>query len=325
MDGALGDSKAVGLVTEALQRPGGMTYQGIKQLRTSIGEMIKTGVLPEGMSNGERKQIYGALSSDLGAAAKNAGGAKAELAWKRANQYAAAAAQRKEKLASIIGVSGDASGEKVVDRLAAMAGSTARADIRGLQLARRAMQPDEWNEMTSGIISRLGRNGADAPFSPDRFMTAWQKFTPEAKNSLFSNNPQLKGALDDLATVSSRIKSLNQFTNHSNTGQSFYAGGIGAALLSSPLTTIPVMLGARAAAQVMASPASVTGMARMAKAQEILIRKPSEAAFKVFSESAKRAGATIANDLGVPHIAQEYGMKLINGAHGIASETQPEE
>jgi hypothetical protein len=31
-------------------RPGGLTYAGVKDLRTRVGEMLDTGIFPEGMS-----------------------------------------------------------------------------------------------------------------------------------------------------------------------------------------------------------------------------------------------------------------------------------
>jgi hypothetical protein len=51
---ALKPSGAVALVNDAVTRPEGLTYEGIKKLRTSIGEMIDTGVLPADTSGASR-------------------------------------------------------------------------------------------------------------------------------------------------------------------------------------------------------------------------------------------------------------------------------
>ena len=39
-------------------RPGGLTFNGIKDLRTSIGEALDTGIFPEGTSEAELRQFF---------------------------------------------------------------------------------------------------------------------------------------------------------------------------------------------------------------------------------------------------------------------------
>jgi hypothetical protein len=67
-----GQGKAVDTVAEATRQPNGLTFDGIKGLRTHIGEMLDNGTFPEGMSENELRAIYGGLSKDLKAAAFNA-------------------------------------------------------------------------------------------------------------------------------------------------------------------------------------------------------------------------------------------------------------
>jgi hypothetical protein len=45
---ALPSGKATDAVLEAVQRADGLTYEGVKTLRTNVGEMLKGGILPEG-------------------------------------------------------------------------------------------------------------------------------------------------------------------------------------------------------------------------------------------------------------------------------------
>ena len=49
------------------ETPGGLTYEGIKNLRTNIGQMLSRGILPDDVNGSHLKQIYGALSDDLNA------------------------------------------------------------------------------------------------------------------------------------------------------------------------------------------------------------------------------------------------------------------
>ena len=44
--------KAVDMVLPAVQTPGGLTYEGIKNLRTNIGQMLSRGILPDDVNGG---------------------------------------------------------------------------------------------------------------------------------------------------------------------------------------------------------------------------------------------------------------------------------
>ena len=101
------------------------------------------------------KQIYGALSDDLNTSV-GASGPKAQALFDRANKYYGLISDRREALAKIVGTSGDTAPEKVFDRLTAMAGTGSRADINKLAQARKVMGADDWNEVASSVVSRLG-------------------------------------------------------------------------------------------------------------------------------------------------------------------------
>jgi hypothetical protein len=314
--------KAVGAVLDAIQRPGGLNYEGIKKLRTSVGEMLNGGILPEGMSQGELKRIYGALSDDLGAAVKNAGGARAEAAWERANTFNRLVAERREQLAKIVGVDGNAPAEKVFDVLAAKAGSTARADIESLAKARKVMSSGEWNEFASGVVGRLGRD-AEGNFSPDRFVTAYGKLTPVGKSLLLRSGGRgdLAQHLDDIATVSSRFKDLQKYANPSGTAQNMtFTGIVGAGYLA-PMETIAAVVGANVLARVLAQPATAASAARLGRTQLKLVTNPSPANLAAYTV-ASRNFATTLESVGVPANSNDF-LKAIQGpVRGAAEEEQ---
>jgi hypothetical protein len=316
-----GGGKAVDVVLEAVQRPGGLNYEGVKTLRTNVGEMLKGGILPEGMSQGELKRIYGALSDDLGAAVKNAGGTKAEAAWERANKFNRLVADRREHLAKLVGKDGDAPAEKVFDALAAKAGSTARADIEALSKARKVMDPDEWNEFASGVVGRLGRD-AEGNFSPDRFVTAWGKMSDAGKSILFKSGGRsdLAQHLDDIAIVSSRFKELQKYANPSGTGQQVGFTAAGAGLIAEPMTTIATVIGANALARVLAQPATAASAARLARTQLKLVTNPSPANIAAYSV-ASRNFATTLESIGVPANSNDF-LKAIQGPVRSAAEDE---
>jgi hypothetical protein len=307
---ALPTGKATDAVLDAVQRPGGLTYEGVKTLRTSIGEMLKNGILPEGMSGSELQSIYGALSKDLGSAVQAAGGEKATAAFNRANQYYRLASERRASLAKIVGADGNASAESVMDRLTAMAGSSSRADISKLMQARKAIGSADWNEIASTIVSRLGRD-VEGDFSPQRFVTAYGKLSPAGKQILFRSGGKsdLAGYLDDIAKVSSRFKELQKFANPSGTARAGFGGLIGAGGIANPLLTAKVVLGGRLLASALAKPATAASVAKLAKAQEALVMSPGPARIAAFNTAARN----LINTLGLRDVSPSDFIRAMQG------------
>jgi hypothetical protein len=315
-----GGGKAAEFVLEAVQRPGGLNYEGLKTLRTNVGEMLKGGILPEGVSQGELKRIYGALSDDLGAAVKNAGGAKAEAAWERANKFNRLVSDRREQLAKIVGKDGDAPAEKVFDALAAKASGTGRADIEALSKARKVMDPADWNEFASGVVGRLGRD-AEGNFSPDRFVTGYGKLTDAGKSLLFRSGGRgdLAQHLDDIATVSSRFKDLQKYANPSGTAQNVGFGAAGAGLIAEPMTTIATVIGANALARVLAQPATAASAAKLARTQLKLVTNPSPANVGAYVVASRNFSTTL-ESIGVPANANDFLKALQGPVRGAAEQ-----
>lgn len=290
----LPSGKATDSVLEAVQRNDGLTYEGVKTLRTTIGEDMARGILPEGVSAGELKSIYGALTKDLEAATQAAGGDKASAALARANNYYRLASERRESLAKIVGADGNAPAEAVLSRIEAMAGSTSRADISKLAQARKAIGADDWNELASTIVSRLGRD-VEGEFSPQRFITAYGKISDAGKNVLFRSGgkSELANYLDDIARVSSRFKELQKFANPSGTARAGFGGLIGAGAFAEPITTLTTVLGGRVLATALAKPATAASIAKWARANEGLVRAPSPARLAALNIASKNLISTL--------------------------------
>jgi hypothetical protein len=309
--------KAVDMVADAITRPGGLTYGGIKQLRSSVGELLNGGaILPEGLSKAELNIIYGALTTDLEKSAVNGGGKAAEQAFQRANSFYAAAQARNRALAKIVGPDGAANGEKVFDRITAMAMSGGRADAKALWQAKRSMPLSDWNELTSGIISKMGRATPDAPFSTDRFVTAWEKMSAEGKNAMFGSSGPLRQALDDIATLSIKGKTVDKFANTSNTGRTMITAGFSVGLISEPITTISTAIGADLLARALAKPTTAQGVANWAKTYQIAVQKPTAASAKAMRFASQRLGSSIAREFGMPAAANDLGSSLYQAIAG---------
>lgn len=317
---ALPSGKATDAVLEAVQRPEGLTYDGIKTLRTSVGEMLKGGILPEGMSGSELQSIYGALSKDLESAVQTAGGSKASAAFNRANQYYRLASERRASLAKIVGADGNASAESVMDRIMAMAGSSSRADTSKLMQARKVIGADDWNEIASTVVSRLGRD-VEGDFSPQRFVTAYNKLSPAGRNILFRSGGKsdLASHLDDIAKVSSRFKELQKFANPSGTARAGFGGLIGTGTAVAPLLVLKSLVGGRVLASILSRPASAASVAKLAKAQEALVVSPGPARLAAFNTASRN----LINTIGARQLSPADFLKALQGP--IPSRAQDEQ
>jgi hypothetical protein len=222
---------------------GGLTWRDAKQLRSWIGERTTFGsVAPQGSTNADMKRLYGALTDDLRATARVQSD-DAGRAFDRANQYySVGRAEFDKTLAPIFAAT---SSEKAVQAIEAAARGTG-GDMARLQAVRRNLDPDTWGDIRATLFEKMGRPtpgaaGTEEAFSPDTFLTNWNKMSPRARTALF-DGPQ-KEAIDALARASGRIKQVNRGTNVANTGQSLATGAIGTGLSYGVLADPMVLLG----------------------------------------------------------------------------------
>ncbi len=271
------DTAALGeagkFLEEGLTRPGGLTYDGIKKLRTYVGQAMKepqTVGASVSMANDDLRNIYSALTTDLESAAYTAGGQPALAAWRAANRTAKTIAERRETLQEILGADNPAG---IFRKIIQTAGSTGSQDSRLLATARAAMGKDAWEAVASAATDRLGRVNGIGDFSLDRFVTDFEKLSPTGRHILYSGRPELQNALEKLSgVVGKRFKSLKAFANPSGTGQT--VGGLagmygmyhfGVALLTHPLATIAASIPAPILVKLASDPATVRAMTNWAK------------------------------------------------------------
>jgi hypothetical protein len=295
---ALPTSKNVAELEEAISRPG-MTYEGVKGLRSYFGEMLNGAKeIPQGMSMGEVKQIYGALSKDMRLAIARGGGADALNAYEKAEKAASRWANIREDLQRVLNVQSE---EGIFSRVLQAAGSKSTADIKLLGRVRGAVGADKWNEVSAALIERLGR-APDGSFSPDRMLgpSGLGGLSEEGKRLLFrsTGNASHADVIDDIATIAQRWKSLNQFANPSGTGQSVIGGGLGFGALADPVTTATSFLGAYGVSKVLSMPASARSFAAWSRAYERYVKTPSSAAAEGFKQASKMLATNSAKELG---------------------------
>lgn len=329
--GQAGDSKAVQEVLGAVQRPGGVNYAGIKDLRTSFRDMTPDTMVAKGIDEAEAKQIYGALTKDLKASVDNAGGEKGRALWERANKVAELTAKRRENLANLVGESGDAKPAQVFSRLQAAASSGSRQDTILLAQAKRVMGED-WKDVAQGVVEGMGK-GSNGEFSPQIFINNYRGkagLSQSGRDLLFGDSGNLRQSLDDIATISQKFNQLQRLANTSKTGMSVAGSGLilGAqkawtALLAGswvePLTFITSVVGGTVAAKILANPATASSAAKYTRAYAAVARNQSPTSVSALARASRNFGATIESNMKVPNPANDL-MNVLGGARRSAAQ-----
>lgn len=329
--GQAGDSKAVQEVLGAVQRPGGVNYAGIKDLRTSFRDMTPDAMVAKGIEEAEATQIYGALTKDLKASVDNAGGPRGRALWERANKVAELTARRRENLANLVGESGDAKPAQVFSRLQAAASSGSRQDTILLAQAKRVMGED-WKDVAQGVVEGMGK-GSNGEFSPQIFINNYRGkagLSQSGRDLLFGDSGNLRQSLDDIATVSQKFNQLQRLANPSGSGRSLMGGGMmmeapraGMALLSGawvePLTFLSSVVGGHVLARVLANPATASSAAKYTRAYAAVARNQSPTSVSALARASRNFGATIESNMKVPNPANDL-MNVLGGARRSAAQ-----
>lgn len=265
-----GDSGAVKLVSDALNRPGGLTYSGVKGLRTYVRQQLDNpSLLPSDINGAELKQLYSGLTQDLNAAAQTAGGATGAALHAQANSMAADIAQKRESLVKLIGGNaGAAPDERIFSNIINAAGSKpGSANAALLQQAKSISTPRDWQNAASGVISRLGRD-ADGNFSTTRFLgpSGYNSLSDAGKDTLFGPiGSTVRDNLEKIANVSRQYSKYMELHNTSNTGN-VVAGVEGIKqFIAHPFDFLATVLGGRYVADMMSRPATSGALADWTK------------------------------------------------------------
>jgi hypothetical protein len=254
-----------------------LPWEAVKKTRTLVGENLSDGVLATGVPDRQWKALYGSLSDDMSNAAQATGPA-AEAAFNRATNYNRAAMGRLEQVAPFANAT---TPEQSFNMLANAANE--RGSLSTLQAVKKSLPQDARGQVAGTIIERLGRaangvqNADGSVWSPETFLTNWNKMTPQARNELFSgfkNAPEVKANVEAVANATSMMRdSSKMWANPSGTGANLMARGMlygtlgagGASLLGLlnpllPLGIGSVMLGNRAAAGLLTSKDAVNAV-----------------------------------------------------------------
>lgn len=306
-----GQSGAVNSIMEAVTKPSGLNYQGVKDLRSYIGEMTSPELVAQGIGPKEKSALYSALTQDLQGTVQAAGGDRALAAWQRANDIAQLAFDRRDQLTRIIGADANASPVQVYSHLMAMAGSKQGADIATLAAARRAMGSEAWNEIASAKLANMGRDAAGT-FSPDRFRTEYGNLSPNARDLLFRGTAKAGEALPIGSTsVSNAVRAINdlatayheKLTEYSNTSRSagtLMNAATAMALYSHPFATISGIAGGKLLADMVTRPMTAKMVEEFATSAKANARNPTPANARAYRIAATNLGNVMQSSYAPP-------------------------
>lgn len=240
-----------------------LPFDAVKKTRTLVGNEIADNMLTSTVPQSKWRNLYGALSEDIGNTAREVGPG-AERAYSRANDYTRASMNRLERIAPLAQTPAPEQAFTAIER-------AARENVSTLQAVKKALPQDARGSIAGTIIERLGRasnanqNEAGTAWSPETFLTNWNRMTPKAREELFSgfpNAPQVKASVDAVAKATAMMRDNSKmWANPSGTAANLTArialagtlgsGGAYAAGLLNP--AIPAgmaggMVGARALA-----------------------------------------------------------------------------
>ena len=234
-------------------KDGKLPFRLLRNLRSDIGRKLSNPSIIDDIPRGELKRLYGSITEDIKDAAIEKGGSSGLKSFNRANNFYRAGIKRIDD--SIEKIAQSDTPEKAF-RLATTGTRDGATKLRALK---KSLKPEEFQALQSVVIRDMGKAtaGTQLPggelFSVGTFLTNWNKFSPEAKNVLFSTtkDAKLRRGLDDLLNASNRIKQAEKMANTSGTARQLITCGVGVVAGRNLIKGVALLGGVRGTAKLM--------------------------------------------------------------------------
>ena len=205
-----------------------LPFEAVKKTRTLVGNEIADNSLMSDVPRSKWNPLYAALSDDMQGAA-TAAGPQAENALNRANQYTRAGNDRLERIAPIVDRNSPEGSFRALE-------STLRDNNSTFQAVKKSLPEDARGSFAGTIIERLGKatpgqqDATGSRWSPETFLTNWNRISPEAQRELLAGIPnagQVKDLVDSVAKAASMMRDNSKmWANPSGTGANVAARGV---------------------------------------------------------------------------------------------------
>lgn len=229
-----------------------------------------------------------------------------------------------QELANTVLGRGGKTDEALFSAIDAYAKSGGRGDIATLSRIVRTISQQDRGDLAGSIVRGLGTSPRTGQFSPDVFASQWQTYTPQAKTILFGNAGAHRQALDDIATISTRLKEVGQrYGNPSGTAQTRNIFTLAGGLFFAPGVTIPAAIGGAVGANILASPAGASSAARWLRSYEAIAKAPSSRTIAAYTVASRNLVNT-ARSIGGASAERDVLRAIQGPMHGRAQDEQPE-
>lgn len=261
-------------IAEDLQ--GGISWQGVKDLRTSVGRAIarSDSVLGD-TDTAQLKRLYASLTNDMERAVA-AAGPEATAAWKRANNYYKRGADRIEGDLDKF-VSADSPERAIEAFVSSTKMDRATSNEKRLFRIKASVPQGEWGDVAASVIDRLGRaraggqNADGDAFSMATFLTEWNKMSKGAKSALLPQ--EARKEMDQLAKVAEVGKGAEREINHSRSGTVMTSAIAGSGLATAPVTTTAILGSTYLGTRALTNPVFLRALNRSARGDQRALRR----------------------------------------------------
>jgi len=235
---------------------GGLSIADMRALRTEIRDLQNKGKFLQTRDDAALAQLEGALTQDIYAAVSTVGGKSALQQLQRADKFYGRGIERIRTALEPF-LRDKATDETAFRSILNAARGQGKGDVKRLRALRRALKPDEMDDISAGVLREMGKAKEGGDFSPEVFSRAWQTMGDDAKAALFNRaqRPEVRENLDALARVIDRQAGVERLSNRSQSGVSLQNAGTLVAIGAEPMTAIAAIIGANALGRLMMSPA----------------------------------------------------------------------
>lgn len=212
-----------------------LPFQAVRKTRTLVGNEIADTNLTSSVPRSKWSPLYGALADDM-QAASDAAGPQAAGAYKRANDFTRSGMNRLDRVQPFVSPDAPEQSFQLLRRTLGENAST-------LQAVKKTLPQGARGTIAGTVIERLGKanpgqqNASGEAWSPETFLTNWNKMDPKARRELFSGFPNADKVRADVEAVAKATammrESSRMWANPSGTGANLAARlAIGAAPFS---------------------------------------------------------------------------------------------
>lgn len=182
-------------VTRDVTQGGSLSWQDLSEFRTRVGDMLSDPNLTEKIAPRQLRALYGALSSDMEATARDAG-PDAFSRWRRANNFYDGRMKRiNDTFSLVLGNKNDATPNEAFAAVQSMLKPGSTGNTAAFARIMRSMSSQDADAVRATIVNdaRGGRQ-----FDPDAFANAWGKLSERGKSALLPQ-PGMRVLMDDAA------------------------------------------------------------------------------------------------------------------------------